>query len=48
MLLNDSIAHIQPHISGFSETVSLFGSSRSTETYLRGEERRFESRVTTV
>ncbi len=28
--------------------VSLFGSSRSTETYLGGEEFRFESRVITV
>ncbi len=29
-------------------TVRLFGSSRSTDTYLRGEELRFEYRVTTV
>ncbi len=33
---------------GFHKPVSLFGSSRSTETYLGGEELRFESCVTTV
>ncbi len=48
MLLNVSIAHIQRHIYGFSSMVGLFGSSRSTETYLGGEELRFDSRVTTV
>ncbi len=48
MLLNVSIARIQPRIYGFSLIVSLFGSSQSTETYLGGEELRFESRVITV
>ncbi len=48
MLLNVSITNIQLHIYGFSKTVSLFGSSRSTETYLEGKELRFESRVITV
>ncbi len=47
MLLNVSIAHIQARIYGFSWTVSLFGSSRSTETYLGGEKLQFESRVPT-
>ncbi len=45
MLLNASITHIQLHIDGFSETVGLFGCS-CMETYLRGEEFQFESRVT--
>ncbi len=48
MLSNVSIAHIQPRIYGFSQIVSLFGSSPSTETYLGGEELQFESHVTTV
>ncbi len=48
MLLNVSIVHIQLHIYGFSWTVSLFGSSRSTETYLGGKELRFEFREITV
>ncbi len=48
MLLNVSIAHIQPRIYGFSYTVSLFGSSRSMETYFRGEELQYESHVITV
>ncbi len=48
MLLNVSIAHIQPLIYGFSVTVSLFGSSLITEMYLGGEELRFESCVITV
>ncbi len=48
MLLNVSIAHIQPRIYGFSWTVILIGSSQSTETYLGGEELWFESRVITV
>ncbi len=43
MLLIVSIAHIQLHIHGFSLAVSLFGSSRSTETYLGGEELQFKS-----
>ncbi len=38
MLLNVSITHIQLHIYGFSWMVGLFSSSRSTETYLRGED----------
>ncbi len=40
MLLSVSITHIQLHIYGFSLTVSLFGSSRTTETYLGGEDSR--------
>ncbi len=48
MLLNVSIAHMQPRIYGFSWTVILIGSSQSTETYLGGEELWFESRVITV
>ncbi len=48
MLLNVSITHIQLRIYGFSLIVSLFGSSRSTETYLGGEELQFESCVITV
>ncbi len=48
MLLNVGITHIQLHIYGFSQTVSLFGSSRSTETYLGGEEFRLETHVITV
>ncbi len=41
-------SHISSVISmGFIDG-KLFGSSRSTETYLGGEELRFESRVTTV
>ncbi len=43
--MNVSIAHVQPRIYEFSLTVSLFGSSRSMETYLGGEELWFESRV---
>ncbi len=46
MLLNVSMTHIQRRIYGFS--VSLFGRSRSTETYFGDEELRFESRVITV
>ncbi len=48
MLLIVSITHLQLQIYMFLLTVSLFGSSRSTETYLRGEELRLESRVITV
>ncbi len=44
MLLNVSIVHIQLHIYGFSRTVNLFCSSQNMETYLGGEELRFESR----
>ncbi len=36
--------HIQLHIYGFSRTVNLFCSSQNMETYLGGEELRFESR----
>ncbi len=43
--LNVSITHIQPRIYVFSWTVSLFGSSRSTEMYLGGEELRFDKTV---
>ncbi len=46
--LNVSIAHIQLHIYGFSLSLSLFGSSRSTEKYLEGEEFWFKLRVITV
>ncbi len=42
------ILNIQLHIYRFSLTVGLFSSSRSTETYLRGEELRFKSCVITV
>ncbi len=48
MLLNVSITHIQVHIDGFLLMVNLFCSSRSTQTYLRSEELRLESHVTTV
>ncbi len=48
MLLTVSITHIQLHIHGFSWPVSLYGSSQSAETYLRGEELWFESHITMV
>ncbi len=48
MLLIVSITHIQLLIYGFSQTVSLFGSSLSMETYLGGQDLWFESHVITV
>ncbi len=36
IIFNFSIAHIKPRIYGFSWTISLFSSSRSTETRRRG------------
>ncbi len=47
MLLNVSITHVQLYINVFSETVGLFPSTRSPETYLKGEELRFKSCLTT-
>ncbi len=47
-LKTDAFEHIQPRIYGFSKTVSLFGSSQSTEMYFEGEEHRFESSVTFI